>query len=452
MWIKFASQAVIKNRQQIKSSEPYNLALDCIKAGIEAANPETVVPDQVSIDGDELSIAGDTHDLGNYERVLVVGGGNAAATVASVLENILGDRISGGVVVTDNPTETDRVSVLPSDHPVPSERGVQSTRELLTVADETTADDLVLAVITGGGSALLPAPAAGISLQDLQQTTESLLASGATIHEINAVRKHLSDIKGGQLAAALAPAAVTGVILSDVIGNDLDVIASGPITPDRSTFDTALEVIDRYDVNLPDAVRDRLRRGVDGEIAETPREGDRVFDRVQPHVVADGNTALHSAAAVARDRDYVPLVLSSRIRGEASEAAKTMAAIAEECAATGSPVEPPAVLLSGGETTVSIDGDGTGGPNQEFALSAGLEVDVPGVTVASVDTDGIDGASDAAGGIVDSDTTLFTTEARDALDNNDAARFLERREGLVETGPTNTNVNDLRVVVIPSEE
>lgn len=443
---------MIENRQRVSGTEGRELALDCLEAGIDAADPTNVVPNRISLDGNELSVGDDKYDLGDYERILVVGGGNAAATVTRALEGVLGDRISGGVVVTDNPTETRRVSVLPSDHPVPSQRGVESTRELLTVADEATGDDLVISVITGGGSALLPAPADGVSLENLQRTTEALLASGATIHEINAVRKHLSDVKGGQLAATLAPATVVGVIFSDVVGNDLDVIASGPITPDGSTFDDALDVMRRYDVDLPDSAEERLRRGAEGSIDETPTEDDRVFEGVHQHVIADGNTALESAATVARERGYEPLVLSSRVRGEASEAAKTMAAIAEECVTTGNPIEPPAVLLSSGETTVTLEGDGTGGPNQEFALSAALELGEPGVTVASVDTDGIDGASDAAGGIVGSETDLPAGEARNALDDNDAGGFLKQYDGVIDTGPTNTNVNDLRVLVVTSEE
>ncbi|RKD88009.1 glycerate kinase type-2 family protein [Halopiger aswanensis] len=442
---------MIENRQQISGSNAQELALDCVTAGIEAANPETVIPEQIGLNGNDLTVAGTTYDLGDYERILIVGGGNAAATVAQALEDVLGNRLADGAIVTDNPVETASVSVLPGDHPVPSERGVESTRELLSVADEATEDDLVLAVITGGGSALLPAPAADISLADLQKTTEALLASGATIHEINAVRKHLSDVKGGQLAATLAPATVVGVILSDVVGNNLDVIASGPITPDQSTFGDALDVMERYDVDLPTTVVDRLRRGANGEIEETPDAGDQTFRDVDPHIIADGNTALRSAAAVASDQGYEPLILSSRVRGEATEAAKTMAAIAEECIATGEPVEPPAVLLSGGETTVTITGDGTGGPNQEFALSAALERSEPGITVASVDTDGIDGKSDAAGGIVGADTDLPQAEAQEALANNDAGGFLERHDGVILTGATNTNVNDLRVLVVEDE-
>lgn len=439
---------MIKNRQQVSGSEERELALDCIVAGIEMADPQTVVPDRISLDGNKLVVAGKRYDLSDYERVLVVGGGNAAATVTSALEGVLGDRISGGVVVTDNPTEIEYVSVLPSDHPVPTQQGVQSTQRLLTVADEATEEDLVLTIVTGGGSALLPAPAEGTSLESLQQTTESLLASGATIHEINSVRKHLSDIKGGQLATALAPATVVGITLSDVVGNDLDVIASGPITPDRSTFDDALSVIEQYNVSLPDSVVDRLRRGSNGEITETPDESNPTFEKVHQHVIANGNTSLNSAAAVARERGYEPLILSSRIRGEASEAAKTMAAIAEECIMTGTPIEPPAVLLSGGETTVTITGDGTGGPNQEFALSAAVELDISGVTVLSVDTDGIDGNSDAAGGIISSDTAVSAAEAHNALDNNNTGEFLRHHDGEVITGLTNTNVNDLRVIVL----
>lgn len=439
---------MIRNRRQVGGSGPREVALDCIETGIRAADPTMVVPERVSLDGDELTVAGETYDIDDYERVLILGGGNAAATVASALESVLGDRLSGGVIVTDNLVETDSVSVLPSDHPVPSESGVESTRELLLTADEATADDLVLTVITGGGSAVLPAPAPDISLADLQQTTEALLASGANIHEINTVRKHVSDVKGGQLAARLVPATVIGVILSDVVGNDLDVIASGPITPDASTFDDALHVADRYDVDLPEAVEDRLRHGAGGGVKETPGRDDPAFERVDVHVVGDGRTALDNAAVVARERGYEPLVLSSRVRGEAREAAKTIVAIAEECAATGTPVEPPAVLLSGGETTVTIRGDGTGGPNQEFALSAAIELDELDVTVASVDTDGIDGKSDAAGGIVDGGTDLPMRKAQDALESNNAGGFLEDRHGLIVMGPTNTNVNDFRVLVV----
>ena len=439
-------------RDRIGGSPDRALALNCVEAGIEAADPRRVIADRVELDGADLDIDGDRYDLDEYGNVVVAGGGNAAATAASALEGVLGERIDGGVAITDNPVETDRVSVLPGDHPVPSERGAESTRELLAVVDDAGADDLVIAVITGGGSALMPAPAGDRSVDDLRETTYALLASGAAVHEINAVRKHVSDLKGGHLARRAAPATVVGVVFSDVVGNDLDVIASGPLTPDATTYADALSVLDRYDVTVPAAVRRHLNRGAEDEIPETPSAGDPAFDRVSQRVLADGNTALEGAAAVARERGYEPLILSSRIRGEAKEAAKSLVGIAEECAATGTPAEPPAVLLSGGETTVTIRGDGRGGPNQEFALSAALELDTDaGVTVASVDTDGIDGNSDAAGGIADADTASSRGAARRALVENNAGRFLDECDGVIRTGPTATNVNDLRVFVIPSD-
>ncbi|NHN61400.1 MULTISPECIES: glycerate kinase [Halorussus] len=425
------------------------LALECVVAGIEAAEPATVVAEQLSLDGPTLVVGGERYDLDDYDEVIVVGGGNAAATAASALEALLGERLDRGAVVTDNPAETDRVEVLPGDHPVPSERGVRSTRAMIDIAASAGADDLVVGIVTGGGSALMPAPADGIGLADLQATTEGLLASGATIGEINAVRKHCSDLKGGQLAEAASPATVLGLVFSDVVGNRLDVVASGPLTPDESTFADAMEVLERYDVDVPEAVSTRLRRGSEGGYPETPGPDDEAFATVSQHVLADGTTALDAAAAAAREAGYEPLALSSRIRGEAREAAKVLTGVAEECAATGTPVEPPAVLLSGGETTVTIRGDGVGGPNQEFALSAALELGEPEVVVASVDTDGIDGSSEAAGGIATRATADPVDEARAALADNDAGSFLERRDGLIVTGPTGTNVNDLRVFVVP---
>ncbi|NHN49441.1 DUF4147 domain-containing protein [Halostella sp. JP-L12] len=442
---------MIENRDRIGKSADHALALDCVVAGIEAADPARVVTDRIDRDGSTLDIDGDRYDLDEYRRVVAAGGGNAAATMARALEGLLGDRLDGGVVVTDNPVETNRVTVRLGDHPVPSDRGAESTRELLAVADDAGEDDLLIAVVTGGGSALMPAPAGDLAVDDLRRTTEALLASGATIHEINAVRKHLSELKGGRLARRAAPATVVGLVVSDVVGNDLDVIASGPLTPDESTYGDARSVLDRYDVDVPAAVRRHLDRGAEGDVPETPSAADPAFDRVRQHVLADGNTALEGAAAIARERGYEPLILSSRIRGEAKEAAKSLVGIAEECAATGTPVEPPAVLLSGGETTVKIRGDGRGGPNQEFALSAALELDDASITVASVDTDGIDGNSDAAGGIADAGTATPRAAAQRALDENDAGGFLDDRDGVIRTGPTNTNVNDLRVFVVSSE-
>ncbi|WP_158059249.1 glycerate kinase type-2 family protein [Halorussus halophilus] len=424
------------------------LARECVTAGIRAAEPATVVAEHVSLDGTDLRVDGDRYDLSTYDDVFVVGGGNAAATAASALEDVLGERLTGGAVVTDNPVETERIDVLAGDHPVPSERGVENTRTVLETVASAGTDDLLIAIVTGGGSALLTAPTDGITLADLQKTTEELLTSGASIDEINAVRKHCSDLKGGQLAELAAPTPVLGFVFSDVVGNRLDVIASGPLTPDESTFADALEVVEGYGVDVPEVVEKRLRRGDAGEYPETPGSGDAVFESVQQYVLADGNTALRGAAEVARDAGYEPMILSSRVRGEAAEVAKALVGIAEECVATGTPLDAPAVLLSGGETTVTHDGDGVGGPNQEFALSAAIELGEDGVTVASVDTDGIDGASDAAGAVVTRDTATPASEARDVLRNHDVEGFLDARDALFVTGPTGTNVNDLRLFVV----
>ncbi|WP_135819855.1 glycerate kinase type-2 family protein [Halostella litorea] len=444
-----------ENRDALATTPARDVALACVEAGIEAGHPRTVVRDAVSLDGGTLRIrdaAGGeaSYDLDGYDEVVVLGGGNAAAHVAAALEAVLGDRIDGGVVVTDDPAGTERVTVREGDHPVPTERGVEGARAVLSAADDAGEGTLVLAAITGGGSALLPAPAGDVSLDDLRAVTDGLLASGADIGDINAVRKHLSALKGGRLARRAAPATVVSLVLSDVVGNDLSVIASGPTAPDGTTFAEALSVLDRYGVDAPASARERLERGAAGELAETPGPDDPAFDRVANHVVADGRTAIDAARDAAAERGYDPLVLSSRVRGEAREAAKTHVAVAEEARATGDPVSPPAVVLSGGETTVTVRGDGEGGPNQEFALSAALELAGGGseVAVAAVDTDGIDGATDAAGAVVDGATVDDADAARAALADNDAYPYLAARDALIRTGATGTNLNDLRALVV----
>ncbi|WP_416839734.1 glycerate kinase type-2 family protein [Haloferax sp. DFSO52] len=424
----------------------HELAVDCLRTGVEAVLPERVVRESVSLDGNVFAVADTRYDLSAYDRILVVGGGKASDGVADALEEILGDRIDAGVVVTPNPGDGNRIERLPGDHPVPSERGVESTRrlvELLSGLDERT---LVLAAITGGASALLPAPADGISLSDLRTTTDELLESGAEIHELNAVRKHLSTLKGGSLVRLASPATVVGLVLSDVVGNDLGVIASGPTAPDETYYDDALDVVDRFELDVPKSVRTRLARGSAGEIPETPKPGDPIFERVDNHILADTFTALDAAREVAEARGYDPLILSSRVRGEAREAAKTHVAVAAEALATGNPLDAPAVVLSGGECTVTVRGDGSGGPNLEFCLAASPELP-DGVVLASIDSDGFDGGTDVAGAIVDS-ASVTHRDANKALATNDALPALAAADAVIETGPTGTNVNDIRVLVV----
>lgn len=439
---------MIRNRSALGTSEARRVALDCVEAGVSRALPATVIDESVHLENGVLHVAESAYDLDEYEDVVVIGGGNAAGHLASAVEGVLGERIRSGVVVTDAPAETERIEVVEGAHPIPDEAGVAGARRVLEVASEADENTLVLALITGGGSALLPAPAEGVSLGDLQTVTDSLVRSGATIDQINAVRKHLSGLKGGQLARAAAPATVVGLVMSDVVGDRLDVIASGPIVPDESTFESARAVLSEYDIDASESVHERIEAGVAGEVSETPKRGDPAFDRVAIHVLADSMTALSAAADAASERGYTPLVLSSRVRGEASEAAKTHVAIAEEIAASDTPLEPPAAILSGGETTVTVEGDGEGGPNQEFAVSTAIEMAEPGITCCAVDTDGIDGATDAAGALVSGETATPLSEARAALGRNDVYPFLAERDALLETGPTGTNVNDLRVLVI----
>jgi hydroxypyruvate reductase len=428
----------------------HETAIACLRDAVAAVLPDRVVRDAVAVEGDELRVADATYDLGRFDRVLVVGGGKAGDGVADALEAVLGDRIDGGVVVTPDPGRGERIDRLPGAHPVPSEGGVESASRIVELLAETDDRTLVLAVVTGGASAVIPTPADGISLSDLQATTDALLRSGAHIGELNAVRKHLSTLKGGGLARLAAPATVVGLVFSDVVGNDLGVVASGPTAPDDTTYDDALSVLARYDLDVPESVRDRLESGARGAVDETPKSDDPAFDRVTNHVLADAHAALSAARQTARDRGYEPTILSSRVRGEAREAAKTHVAVAEEVAATGDPLDAPAVVLTGGECTVTVDSDGEGGPNLEYCLSAARELGTDAV-VAAIDSDGEDGGTAVAGAAVDAatvETRSDESEAAAALADNDALPFLRERGRLVQTGPTGTNVNDLRVAVV----
>ncbi len=442
-------KTTIEDRAELATTPARELALDCIEAGVDAAHPRQVVRDSVSLDGDRLTIEDASDDLDDYEEVLLVGGGKATGTVATVLADILGARLTGGAIVTTEPVSIPDVERFQGGHPVPNDEGIAGARRVLELAREAGPATLVLAVITGGGSALMTAPAEGIELGDVQRVTDAMLEAGMEIHDINAVRKHISAIKGGTLARRAAPATVRTLVFSDVVGNDLSVVASGPTVPDDSTYSEALAALDRHGVDAPAAVRSRLESGAAGEVAETPDDSDPAFEGVRTHVLADGMTAVAAARDVADDAGYETLVLSSRLRGEATEAAKIHAGIAEECHATGTPVEPPAVVLSGGELTVTVRGDGSGGPSTEFAVASGLEIaGDAGTTVAAVDTDGVDGHADAAGGLVDGETVADAAAARAALADSDAATYLREQNGAIVTGPTGTNVNDLRVVVL----
>jgi len=390
-----------------------------------------------------------TVDIPPAARVRVVGCGKASGAMAAALEDALGDRITDGcVVVKDGYTvPTRRIRLLEAGHPVPDARGEAAARALLDVAGAAGADDVVIVLISGGGSALTPAPVAPITLEEKRTVTRLLLGAGATITELNAVRKHLSRIKGGQLARAAAPARVVTLALSDVIGDPLDVIASGPTAPDSSTFADALAVLASRGVldAVPTAVRARLEAGVRGEIEETPKPGDPLFAWVRNHVI--GNNTLVTDAAVARAAalGYRPTLLTRALEGEAREIAAGLVARARALPA-------PACLIAAGETTVTVRGTGSGGRCQELALAAALTIEGrDDVVVLAGGTDGTDGPTDAAGGIVDGGTIARTEAAsihgRRALDNNDANRALAASGDLLVSGPTCTNLLDLYLVL-----
>jgi glycerate 2-kinase len=425
-------------------------ALSIFHAALAAADPASAVARHLRLDGDVLVAGGREYSLENIHRIFVIGAGKAGAAMASAVEAMLGSRISGGLInVKDGHTaRLQRIELNECGHPIPDQRGIQGAQRIAGIARQAAAGDLVLCLISGGASALLPFPAEGITLEDKQETTRQLLACGATIHQINAVRKHLSAIKGGQLALLARPAPVIALLLSDVIGDDLSVIGSGPTAPDESTFSDALDVLDTYGIRyaVPDAVRLRLEAR---SFPETPKH----LDNVRNIVAGSNRLAIDSAERTANGLGYRTLVLSTSIEGETRDIARMHAAIAREVAATGRPAPPPVCILSGGETTVTLRGDGLGGRNQEFALAAALDIaGAAPILVLSAGTDGTDGPTDAAGAIADSTTIQRATaqglDSKRALAENDSYRFFQPLNDLVKTGPTGTNVMDIHIALV----
>jgi hydroxypyruvate reductase len=392
-------------------------------------------------------------DFSRFRDIYVVGAGKAGASMAQAAERVLGRRIAAGLlnVKYGHTAKLRRIELNECGHPVPDENGVAGAERIARIAAGAGKDDLVICLISGGASALLPLPAEGITLEEKQATTRLLLASGANIHEINSVRKHISRIKGGQLARLAAPAHVESLMLSDVIGDNLDVIGSGPTAPDASTFAGAVEILDRYGIRerVPASVRERIEQGARGAIPETPKPDDPVFARVRNTIVGSNRLALAAAASRARALGYRTLVLSSEIQGEAREIARMQAAIASEMARTGHPMKPPACIITGGETTVTLRGDGLGGRAQEFALAAAIDIaGLENVVVFCAGTDGSDGPTNAAGAVADGRTIGRKPDARRYLERNDSYHYFESLGDLIITGPTNTNVMDVCIVLV----
>ncbi|GBC84580.1 D-glycerate 2-kinase [bacterium HR11] len=435
-------------------------AVRCFQAAVQAVDPLTCLPRWVSLRRDGLQVGSQTWPLPG--RVWVVGAGKASARMAQALEAVLGDRIAGGVVVTKEGHGVDlrRIQVLEAGHPIPDDRSLAAAEAIRRQLAAVQTGDGVFVLLSGGASALLELPVEGVTLADVQVVTDRLLRAGATIHEMNAVRKHLSRVKGGQLLRWVPPSVpVWTLVVSDVVGNDLTVIGSGPTVPDPSTYADAVEVLRRLQVwdCIPDTVRTYLTEGQAGRRPETPKPGDPLFARSHVWIVADNQTALQAAARAARDRGYHVTVLTSFLEGSVIEVARWVRAVARQVQTYGQPVRPPACVLMGGETTVQVRGSGRGGRNQELATRVGaLLQEDEAVVFLSAGTDGTDGPTDAAGGLVD---PWRVHRARRAgihpepfLADNDTYHYLAQVGGLLKTGPTYTNVMDLLVLIVGSEK
>ena len=427
------------------------------QAGVEAVDPAQAIKNHLKLEENHLIVGEKTSDFSGFDRISVIGAGKASAAMARAMEEILDERLNSGLVITkyNHALPLDKVQVIEAGHPVPDEEGFRGARQIVRFLEQVDEKDLVFFLISGGGSALLPFPVEGLTLEDKQNVTKILFEVGANIHEINTLRKHLSRVKGGRLTKVAYPATLISLILSDVIGDDLDSIASGPTVPDHSTFADCLHILDKYQITdrLPSVVVDILEKGTHGEIEDTPKVGDPAFERTQNLIIGSNILAVKVAADKAGELGYNSLILSTFIEGETKDVARAHAAIAKEILSSGNPIKRPACVISGGETTVTIRGKGKGGRNQEFSLAAAMDIDGLGnVVVLSAGTDGTDGPTDAAGAIADGTTISRARKLGLNPDHylleNDSYHFFEALDDLIITGPTYTNVMDLRIVLV----
>ncbi len=426
-------------------------------SALSAVNAFNAVKKHCRLENSTLYIDQSSFDLTYYKHIYIVGAGKASAQMGAAVEEILSPRITGGIINVKygHTAALKTIKLVEAGHPIPDENGRNGAMAILHLAEQAAKDDLIICLISGGGSALLPLPAPPLTLADKQKTIRTLLSCGAGINEINILRKHMSLIKGGHLAEKAYPATLITLILSDVVGNPLDIIASGLTTADPSTFDDCMDILNRYDIKhqIPVSVVEHIQNGIDKKLPDTPKPGSRTFDKTINVIVGSNMEALSAGKKMAESLGYHTLIFSSLIEGDTREAAHTHAAIAKEIRLTGNPVSPPACILSGGETTVFIKGKGKGGRNQEFALTAAFDImNEDRMVILSGGTDGTDGPTDAAGAVIDSGTIK---KARDLqlnpylfLENNDSYHFFKSTGDLLITGPTGTNVMDLRIVLV----
>lgn len=431
-------------------------ALDLFSAGLHAVDAGALLREHLRLTDNVLKIGDRVFNLSGYKNIYVVGFGKVSGFMAAALEELLRGRIRAGIVNVRSgyAAPCKIVKINTAGHPIPDNASIQGAQEILRLVKDAEENDLVFCLISGGGSALFELPSDGISLEYLQKTTALLLNSGARIDEVNAIRKHISQVKGG-LLARMCRAEIVSLVLSDVVNDTLDAIASGPTSPDPATFLGCKKILSDYDLlhKIPASISSHIRKGIDGMIEETPKPADEAFARVHNVVIGNNHTALKAIRQKATALGYNTLILPSCIQGEAREAARSFAAIAREIHQYKRPIERPACVIAGGETTVSVRGSGMGGRNQEFALSAAMEIDgLDNTVVLSAGTDGIDGNTDAAGAIADGATVVRAKEVKmnpeAYLDDNNSYSFFKGLNDLIVTGPTRTNVMDIMLLLV----
>ncbi|MDP7078854.1 MAG: glycerate kinase [Candidatus Undinarchaeales archaeon] len=425
-----------------------DLLLDLLGRALKEADPAAAVRASLKLDDNVLEAVGEHIPLETDGNVFVIAFGKAAPAMAEAADEILGDRLAGGVVIAPPGLSltSDRLEFIVGGHPVPDQGSVQGAKTAIAVAEAACEGDIVLVLVSGGGSALLAAPA-GISLAEMRTLTQALLVSGAPISDLNAVRKHLSRVKGGRLAVACHPARTVALLVSDVVGDDMSVIASGPTVPDPTTCADAKAALMRADINASSTVKDALK------VNESPKPGDPRFANVTTRLILGNEGALKACCQLAREMGVNSILISGELEGESRDVGRAHAALARSVLDVGVPVERPALLVSGGETTVTVRGGGNGGPNQEFALACVRPLDTLPVVALAVDSDGHDGPTDAAGAVVDG-TSLHRAQAvgldpDSFLERNNAYAFFEQIGDLIRMGRTGTNVNDVRLCYIP---
>jgi len=455
---------IIKNLEQLiqkgetaLDTRARELALKSLEAAIKAVDPKLLIKSKLRLEDSLLCVDGHVFDLKKFKNVYVIGGGKASGSMAEALEEVLGSKITGGLVniPKENRHKASTIRLHKASHPIPDESGVEGTRKMLEIAEKAGEEDLIICLISGGGSSLMPMPRGEITLADKRQITEELLKCGATINEINTVRKHISEFKGGWLAKKAYPATILNLVLSDVLGDPLDFIASGPTVPDSTTFSDAIKVLKKYGLwdKAPKSIKKVLTDGERGLIPETPKAGDEAFKKVFNVIIGNNRAASMAACETLRSEGLNTLLLTSLLEGEARHVGTVLASIAREILASENPVKKPAGIVAGGETTVTVTGKGRGGRNQEIALAASLKIrGLEGVVIASLSTDGVDGPTDAAGAIADEKTIAraetLGLRAEEFLADNNSYGFFSKLGDLILTGPTGTNVNDVSVIIV----